>query len=43
MVETYEFASYRETTYYVRIVNAFFPIGVTQHLTKPLADNHDCR
>ena len=24
LVETYEFAPYRGTTYYVRIVNAFF-------------------
>ena len=38
-MEIYEFASYRETTHYVRVVDAFFPIGITQHITQPPADN----
>ena len=38
-MEIYEFASYRETTHYVRVVDVFFPIGITQHISQTPADN----
>ena len=42
-VRMYEFASYRETTYYVLSMFFVFPNGITQHITQQPADNHDCR